>query len=50
MKPRESTQTPFPMTPAQLLQGLQALFDMQVFRRFRKRGPYLVQGVFDNHH
>jgi exodeoxyribonuclease VII large subunit len=47
MKPQHSPQTPFPLTPGQLLQGLQALFAREVFRRFLEEGPYLVRGVFE---
>lgn len=42
MKPQHPSQTLFPLTPGQLLQGLHALFNKEVFRRFREEGPYLV--------
>ncbi|BCP99209.1 hypothetical protein TthHB5002_c23120 (plasmid) [Thermus thermophilus] len=46
MKPQHPSQTLFPLTPGQLLQGLHAIFNKEVFRRFREEGPYLVRGTF----
>jgi exodeoxyribonuclease VII large subunit len=48
MRPQESLQNPFPLTPDQLLQALQSLLNGEAFRRFREEGPYLVQGTYAN--
>jgi hypothetical protein len=48
MRPQEPLQSPFPLTPDQLLQALQSLLNGEAFRRFREEGPYLVQGTYAN--
>lgn len=40
---------PFPVTPGQLVDQIQALFKKEVFRQLRTDGPYLVRGVFADH-
>lgn len=49
MKSAKGVSEPSPITPGQLLHGLQALFAGEVFRRLVDDGPYLVRGVFASH-